>query len=136
MANYQKIMSLVEEVKDILDLTEAPDSATKKAFHKAVGKPKLHNPFRFVKKGKAIGYGPGLVRGPRKVKKKAEWKCHCNSAYKCLCKGGPDGNTWKHVNIDKGYKMRYNKKYRQWRSKHPNQYAPGKGSVFKARKAQ
>jgi preprotein translocase subunit Sss1 len=130
--NYQKIMSLVEEVKDILTEKDAETKAVKKAAKK----PSKHNPFKFVKKGKAIGFGPGLVRGPRKVKKKAQWRCKCTSKYNCLCIGGADGKTKKRVAIDKGYKMRYNKAYRKWRAKHPNQYAPGKGSVFRARKAQ
>lgn len=121
MANYSEIMSLVEEVRDILGGEEVLDEA------KGASK---HNPFRWVKKGKSIGVGPRK----RTMKKRGYWKCKCSS-YSCNCRAveGPDKGTKKKVRIDRAYKTKYNKQYAKFRKKHASRYAPGKASVFKKR---
>lgn len=125
--NYDRVMGLVEDVRDILDLHEQ-DKASKKIkgkFKKAT----KHNPFKYLKKGKALGPGP---RGSTEVPgtKTGYWRCRCHS-YKCLCRG-TEGER-KRVDIEKGYKATYNKAYRKWRKRHKNKYQPGKGSKWKKR---
>jgi hypothetical protein len=138
---YEKIMGLVEEVRDIMDLNEIKIKKLSKDEKREIKNlkrtkgfkgAKKHNPFRWVKKGKAIGLGPGLLVGPRKMKKRGMWKCTC-AGYKCKCIGGPDGNELKKVKIDKSYKAAYNKKYAAHRKKHASNYLPGKDATFKRR---
>ena len=114
MANYEELRGLVEEVKDLLSTIEEADAKGK--FAKAKSQ---HNPFRWVKKGKAIGPGP---RG-RENRKKGYWSCKC-AGYRCLCKGS-EGER-KRVVIGRAYKQRYNVAYRKWRAKHAARYTyPG-----------
>lgn len=124
MANYEELMGLVEEVRDLMNnIVEAKQPPHMAKFKK----PTLHNPFRHVKKGKALGPGP---RGGGPLGKKAGyWRCRCIN-YTCACKGS-EGEK-KTVKIDDGYKFTYNIAYRKWRKNHPGQYKPGK--VFKVRK--
>jgi hypothetical protein len=128
MENYKSISNLVEEIRGILDLTEAgdPDKGIKGKFKGGT----KHNPFKRLKKGKSLGPGPkGSTAVPGK--KRGYWRCRCMS-YKCLCRG-TEGEK-KVVMIKKGYKNTYNKLYRKWRKTHASRYAPGKGTQFKSMK--
>lgn len=145
MENYESIMGLVEEVRDILSLHEAKK---KKAAHPADADPEghkkvvmgkfkkatPHNPFKRLKKGKALGAGP---RGSTTVpgKKRGRYRCRCHS-YKCLCRDS-ETKKIKTVKIEKGWKNTYNIAYRKWRKKHANKYAkdPKWKSVKKGHKA-
>lgn len=116
MENYQRIMSLVEDVRDILDLHEAKKKVGAKemaALKKKMGKPSLaqadekakdkiiakkhggktkHNPFKNLKKGKNLGPTSSKVakiKGPSTTtpgSRKGKWRCRCHG-YKCLCTG-------------------------------------------------
>lgn len=175
MESYERIMGLVEDVRDILDLHEIKGMKLThkdrvfqrmKASHPGVtiksgpnkGKKRKatakerhahaqaamsgitkghasatgHNPFFHHKAGKRLGPTDKTVarnptdRVPGKQKK--VWQCRCHS-YHCLCKGKGEKNKGhiKHVQIDRGYKDKYNRKYRKWRSKPSikKQFAPG-----------
>ena len=146
MADFKEIMNLVEEVRDILDLNEIFDSHDtshgkgRSKASKAIAKSNARqNPFRWLKKGKA------LDKGPKKrvnFKKRGKWKCKCAS-YKCLCKSkGAGGKViFKKVKIEKGYKKSYNKLYRKHLKKKGMQkhYGPESGRFrsgkYKAKKA-
>lgn len=69
-----------------------------------------HNPF---KKWSKIGSGP---RGGQNDKAR-KWKCKC-SGYSCKCVGiGSNSDAApKRVNIKRGYKKKYNREYKSWRT--------------------
>lgn len=136
---YENIMSLVEEVKDILEHSELSEKAFPagwkgpKSFKKSKNR---QNPFSGLKAGKRV-IGPG-PKG-RTLRKAIKWACSCRGTAKggsmsvCHCLGR-DGQT-KTVRIGKAYKNTYNAKYRAWR-KRPKQrkrFAGGAGSPFRKR---
>lgn len=143
MESYEKIMGLVEDVRDILDLHERTKITPKrpkktrrqkkprshgplhhtqhKSLVKKHGTHTLHNPFKNLKARKRLGPTSKRVashptnRTPGKFK--GFWRCRCAN-YKCLCMAkDEEGNERKKVvRIDRGYKRKYNRKYRKWRS--------------------
>jgi len=133
--NYGKIMGLVEEVRDILDLHEKLHHATKKKLVKKFGASTSHNPFKNIAKGKALGPTrikkvKGRTHAPKKPKDK-KWKCRCSS-YQCHCMGyekimkdGKPTKKWrkveKAVHIDRIYKGKYNVAYKKWRASEAGQ---------------
>ena len=140
MGKNEKIMGLVEEVRDILNLhTEKLHHAKKKALVKKFGQKTPHNPFKNIKKGKHLGGTSKTVavrRGPSTKNPgtaRGVWRCRCRS-YDCHCVGKTkEGKTVeKHVAIDRNYKAGYNSRYKSWRSKHKNRYAPGGKAGFRA----
>lgn len=145
MADYENLMSLVEEVRGLVAYDELEERKSEAAAQlsgylegqleepieeadKVSGKFKkgtMHNPFRHLKKGKALGPGPkGRVHKPTRY-----WTCRC-AGYRCMCRGS-EGER-KRVNIGRGYKKTYNTLYRRWRAKHASRFKPGK--VFRSRK--
>lgn len=96
------------------------------------------NPFKNIKAGKHLGGTSGQVakkRGPSTTtpgSKKKQWRCRCHS-YHCLCTGKGEENKGqiKHVEIKHDYKKGYNKRYKAWRKKHAERYAPGGKAGFK-----
>lgn len=129
MRDYKAILGLVEEVRDLLHLNEAGgDKAIKGKFKK----PTMHNPFKYLKKGKSLG---AAVRGSTTVpgKQRGYWRCRCMS-YTCHCKGS-EGEK-KIVRIDRGYKNTYNIAYRKYRKQHASKYAPGKKWIARPKKKE
>ena len=138
---YENIMSLVEEVRDILESSEELQEKAKhpkgwkgpKSFSK---KMQAQNPFKGLKKGKkTIGTGPGPRK--RKLTRRAYWACNCKGTKKtggamsvCHCLG-KEGEH-KTVTIKGAYKNAYNKRYRKWR-KTQKKFKGGKASPFKPR---
>lgn len=123
-SDYEKISALVEEVRGILDEASFPKKPSGKSKN-------VHNPFRWLKKGKKLGPGPKKrIHRPAKY-----WACKCRR-YSCRCTGKKGEK--KVVNIARDYKNSYNKLYRKWRSS-PSQRKRfkygGKASPFRARKA-
>lgn len=136
MANYTRILKLVEEVRGLLGLEEAKmssadvgDEGTDKKIKGKFKAGTAQNPFKYLKKGKKLGPAVrGSDRNPGS--KKGYWSCRCHS-YKCLCKGSQGEK--KVVLIDRGYKKKYNRDYTRWRDNHAGTYAPGKTSKFMKR---
>jgi len=164
----ERIMGLVEEVRDILDLHEVISGAHRKRVFSKIkashdpNNPKhhpdatqhakkvlkkikqghasstTHNPFKNIKKGKHLGGTSGDVakeKGPSTTTpgtKRKKWRCRC-SHYHCICtgKGKENSGQVKHVEIGRAYKKGYNKRYKAWRAKHANRYAPGGKAGFK-----
>jgi hypothetical protein len=149
MADYKNLMNLVEEVRGLVSYDEVQNCKDHAASalseyledqledsledsleeaDKVSGKFKKgteHNPFRYLKKGKALGPGPkGRIHKPTRY-----WTCRCSN-YRCLCRGS-EGER-KRVNIGRGYKKTYNNLYRRWKAKHASRFKPGK--VFRSRK--
>lgn len=159
MESYDKIMGLVEEVRDILDLHEAKKKTkgqksprshgklhhmTVKHLVKKHGAKTAHNPFKNLKKGKSLGPTTKKVAsraGPSSKtpgKYRGYWRCRCRS-YKCLCTAKSEaGNTVKKVvRIDRGAKRKYNREYRKWRAKASvKKRFEGPKSKFKKSKAK
>lgn len=76
-----------------------------------------HWPF---KKQAVNGPGPNKEFGQRVVKRKDDWECECGD-YECACEG-PSGEQ-KTVKIKRGYKKKYNKRYKAWKAgkgEHPS----------------
>lgn len=68
---------------------------------------KKHSPFKRKQK---LGPGP---RGGTNTKT-GEWDCNCNG-YQCQCTH--DDGSKKTIKIKRGYKQKYNKQYKKWKSK-------------------
>jgi len=129
--DYETLMGLVEEVQHILEAGKGATRFPPKPKGKSRNR---HNPFRGLKPGKhVIGKSGAQGFGHRKVKRTGGWRCKCAN-YTCGCTGiGADGQAIKKtVNIKKGYKKRYNKAYRAWRSGKGKAHFKGGKSPFKA----
>jgi len=75
-----------------------------------------HNPFSHqdtIGTTNTKKYGPP-PKGTRSVSQTDDWVCKKKGPYVQLCKG-PNGRR-KIVRIKKGYKKKYNKAYRKWKS--------------------
>jgi hypothetical protein len=145
MADYENLMSLVEEVRGLVaydELEECKGRAALRLYdyfegrHEALNeKRKKHNPFRYLK-GKSLGPTNSTVAtkaGPRKHAPTGVWTCKCETPYVCYCKGtrvdsetGEEVKVRKKVTIDKKYKTTYNRLYRSWREKNKKLFRPGK----------
>jgi hypothetical protein len=92
---------------------------------------KQHNPFRRWKK-----LGDKSPSGRKGPDEKGDWECNKTSKYAQKCVGvGPDTEGQvKHINIDSGYKKKYNHDYKTGQSS--GKYSPASRSGGKKKKAK
>lgn len=127
METYRELMEMVEEVRSLLDLSEAETAPKGKKIAAKFKKVTAHNPFIRLKKGKRLG---PAVRGSssRPGMQRRYWNCRCRG-YQCLCKGAKGEK--KTVIIGRSYKNSYNVAYRRWRKTHASKYVPGQGGKWR-----
>jgi hypothetical protein len=149
VADYQKVMALVEEVRGLVGI-ESLDEAKKKSEKKGKlpgsvkGKTGKQNPFKnLINKKSPLGPGPknSTKRPGRQTR---NWRCYPDpdnkTKYHYECFNTKTGRT-KKVSTTSGKKSAYNKLYRAHRADNPEYYAkkfkqPGAGGGAKSKAAK
>jgi len=124
--SFEELMSLVEDVRNILDLDERVSQRTRRKIAAKHKQSTRHTPFMHRKKIGPTSKSVALVRGPKTNTQSKNWKCRCHN-YDCFCIGKNEEGKQirKHVRIKRAYKHGYNTRYKAWRKKHAKRFKRG-----------